>query len=228
MNHKLSLLLLLVVSVFSCNKIEYQSESDTYAVQIQEQPFQYSGFTNHYQDHPLELNAERMTIAEALSFIYLVDPKNVEVKDLLLDAKSFSMKLIQKGESENVKPQIIKELEKALAIKIEVEVYHAYDLSVVDTVQFLQHQSQAGGQTYTTSVGADRIQVENATLTELGEVLNQVYQDVVTIKDFPARISFAWKNGSFKETQQILEKELGIAFYNVQSRTKRVTVESIN
>jgi hypothetical protein len=103
-------LLTLVFFLHSCNNNSFNSDTETYKIEIKKAEYFHQGFTNHIQETPLNINAESITLKEIIGILIKSDTSNVKFDNKKLQNKKYALLIKQKDENISVNEVVLNKI----------------------------------------------------------------------------------------------------------------------
>jgi hypothetical protein len=212
--------LALFITLSSCKENSFNSDTETYKIEIKKAAYFHQGFTNHIQKTPLNINAENITLKEILGILIKTDTSNIKFDNEKAQNKNYASLIKQKDENISVNEVVLNKIINELKLKIIKEKYRSFNITIKDSLKYSKFISNSKNKISSVTIFKDSIILSNCDLNKLVEILNSEFLEKTTCDTNSERINYKWKKSSFDKLKLQLKNDLGMNF--IDSNNDRI------
>ncbi len=209
--------LVLFITLNSCINNSLNSDTETYKIEIKKAEYFHQDFTNHIQETPLNIDAERITLKEIFGILIKTDTSNVKFDDKKLQNKSYDIHIKQKDKNIPINEVVLKKIIKELNLKLNIEKYQSSNITIKDSLKYSNYTSKSKNKISSVTISKDSIKLSNCDLNKLVEILNSKFPEKTTCNINSERINYQWKKSPFEKLKLQMKNDLGIMFFNTNN-----------
>ena len=207
----------LFITLNSCNNNSFSSETETYKIEFKKAAYSQHNFTNHFQQTPLSINAERITLKEIFGILIKSDTSNIKFDDKKLQNENYNLLVKQKNQNIPVNKLVLNKIMSELNLKLVVNRYQSFNITIEDSLKCSYFISKSRNETSSFTTSYDSVKINNCDLNILTEVLNSEFTEKTTCNFNSKRIDYQWKKSSFEKLKLKMKNDLGINFSNTNN-----------
>jgi hypothetical protein len=209
--------LALFITLNSCKDNSFNSDTETYKIEIKKAEYFHQDFTNHIQETPLNINAESITLKEIFGILIRTDTSNIKFDNKKLQNKSYDVLIKQKDKNIPINEVVLKKIIKELNLKLNIEKYKSFNITIKDSLKYSNYTSKSKNKIASVTISKDSIKLSNCDLSKLAEILNSEFPEKITCNIDSERINYQWKKSSFEKLKLQVKNDLGINFLNLNN-----------
>jgi hypothetical protein len=204
--------LILLGTLNSCKHESLKSETESYKIEIESASFFQRNFTNHVQETPLNINAEKINFKHILAILIKTNTSNIKIKSNYFKNQNYKLLIEQKDENKAIHEMVLNEILEHWNLEIVQEKYKSYKIEVQDSLKYADYKSNSNKITSFVSISNDSIQIKNCDLKRLAELLNSQFLKKSEFIGKSEKINYQWKKTSFDKLKIQLQNDLGLFF----------------
>lgn len=216
----------LLLTLTSCKYNSVSIKRNSYEIDLKAAEYFHDDYTNSIQASPLKIQAERMTLQELFGILLKTDTSNVTFDNQELKSKNFQVLIKQKVNKIQVNEKIANEITTALQLKLIKNKYPFFAVAIKDRLKYNRFINTSKDNVAAVAISADSIEVTNADLFKLVEVINNEYSEKINCNFAAERINYKWKKTNFYKLKVQLEQDLGLVFVNQNKDRIRYSITS--
>ena len=206
--------LALFITLNSCKNNSFNSDTETYKIEIKKAEYFHDDFTNHIQETPLNISAESITLKEIFGILIKTDTSNIKFDNEKLQNKKYALVIKQKDKNIPVNEVVLNKIINELNLKLIVEKYQSFNITIKDSLKYSNFTSNSKNKISSVTISKDSIKLSNSDLNKLVEILNSEFPEKTTCDTNSERINYKWKKSSFDKLKLQLKNDLGMNFFN--------------
>ena len=110
--------LALFITLNSCKDNSFNSDTETYKIEIKKAEYFHHDFTNHIQETPLNINAESITLKEIFGMLIKTDTSNIKFDNEKTQNKKYALLVKQKDKNIPVNEVVLNKIINELNLKL--------------------------------------------------------------------------------------------------------------
>jgi hypothetical protein len=206
--------LALFITLNSCKDNSFNSDTETYKIEIKKAEYFHHDFTNHIQETPLNINAESITLKEIFGMLIKTDTSNIKFDNEKTQNKKYALLVKQKDKNIPVNEVVLNKIINELNLKLIKEKYQSFNITIKDSLKYSKFTSNSKNKTSSVNISKDSIKLSNCDLNMLIEILNSEYPEKITCDTNSEKINYKWKKSSFDKLKLQFKNDLGMNFFN--------------
>ncbi len=223
---KIITLLILIIALNSCKEKSIKSVKETHILEIKKAPKFHHGFKNSFQESPLNIDAERISLKEIFGILIETDTSNIMFENRKLTYEYYGLLIKQKDESQSINKIVLNEILDKLKLKLEIKKYKSYEIIIQDSLRYSNLINNYGDNEFKVSRSNDSIKIINYDLKGLTELLNSEYSEEIIYDNTSKRIDYSWEKVSFEKLKVQLQNDLGILFLDLKNDKSKFVIRS--
>lgn len=225
MNKNAIFFLILFTSLISCNDKVLNLDTETYKVEINRLTSSHKGFSNTFQNNPLNVKAERLRLNEIFAILLKTDTSAIKFENKRLQNENYSLIIEQKDKNIPVYDAILKDMLVGLNLNLDTIMNKSvtnksfmnksFKLIIQDSLKYTNFINNSKNKESVVFNSKDSVKITNCDLKKVAGILSSEYSEIISFNGDSAKIDYAWKKISFEALKIKFMNDLGISFFRI-------------